>query len=166
MSESPEFVDGLMDILSYNKDNGVFTWKIHLKNGINAGDIAGYVSAGYIRITIDGEPYMAHRLAWLYVHGEWPKGQIDHINGIKSDNRIENLRCVNHGENMKNKRMRKNNSSGFTGVYFRKDNNRWTAEISVKNKKKKLGCYENLEDAIEARKKANSKYNYHHNHGK
>lgn len=102
---------------------------------------------------IDGKNYLAHRLAWFYVYGEWPKNQIDHINRIKTDNRIFNLRDVDNSTNQHNNALRKHNTSGTTGVMNCKSRNCWGAQIYVNNKRIYLGIYKTKEDAILARKK-------------
>lgn len=101
---------------------------------------------------IDGENYLAHRLAWLYVYGEWPKNQIDHINRIKTDNKIKNLRDVTNSTNQHNNAIRRHNTSGTTGVMTLKSKNSWGAQIYVNNKRIYLGVFKTKEEAISARK--------------
>jgi len=92
--------DKLKEILDYNQHTGLFTWKkIKKYSNRSVGDIAGSLSLGYVVIGIDKKIYKAHRLAWLYVYGEFPKEQLDHINGNKEDNRICNLREANQSQN-------------------------------------------------------------------
>lgn len=155
----------------YNPETGDFTWRISSSSCRPVGSIAGTVDReGYRIIGVDKRLYRAHRLAWLYVHGEWPLGEIDHINRIKSDNRIENLRVVSGTENQKNARLRKDNKSGFTGVRFHKTRKRWEAYITVDQKMLDLGHFgsdfEGKMMAIAARKNAEEKYGFHPNHGK
>ena len=88
----------LKELLDYNPETGLFTWNVY--NNIKNKTTAGTFNDGYIQIKIKQKIYQAHRLAWLYVYGEWPKGQIDHINGIRDDNRIENLRDVTNRETL------------------------------------------------------------------
>ncbi len=105
---------------------------------------------------------MAHRLAWLFVHGVWPKEQIDHRNGIRDDNRFVNLREATLAENNQNRGVSPRNTSGHTGVYFNKKTGKWHAEIMTNRRKKHLGCFNDIEDAISARKAAkaaNHKFN-------
>jgi hypothetical protein len=85
--------------------------------------------------------------------GKWPKGVIDHIDGIKSDNRWDNLRDVTKGQNAHNSRLNKNNKSGHTGVSFRSDSGKWRAIIRLNGKLKNLGQYDTAEDAVNAREK-------------
>lgn len=105
----------LRDRLNYDPATGVFTWRKPLRRR-NVGDAAGGpTEKGYVRIGIDGRMYMAHRLAWLHVHGSWPSGQLDHRNTIRSDNSIGNLRLATSAQNSAN-RSETHNSTGFKGV--------------------------------------------------
>lgn len=110
----------LKEMLIYYPETGIFIWN-ERRRGRKFGQIAGNLNkvSGYVCIVIDGNNYLAHRLAWLYVHGDFPSGEqsfIDHINGKKGDNRIVNLRKASHKENHRNKPITSNNSSGITGV--------------------------------------------------
>ncbi len=105
---------------------------------------------GYIVVGINKKNYRAHRLVWLYVHGELPKCDIDHINRIKDDNRPENLRLVNKSQNRQNINMQKNNKSGLKGVWLHKQNKSWCASISINKKNKHIGCFETKEEAAAA----------------
>lgn len=108
-------VDRLRGLLGYDKDTGVFTNLVNRGNGASAGSRAGYLSPnGYLFISVDGISYRAHRLAWFYMYGVWPINEIDHINEVKTDNRIENLRDVTRNENEWNKS--KPRIDGFTGA--------------------------------------------------
>jgi hypothetical protein len=156
----------LKNIIEYNKETGVFTRKISTSNGANAGDVAGTIhSSGYKKIRVLGvkHPVSAHRLAWLYVYGELPN-HIDHINGIRSDNRIKNLRSVTQQENNLNKKIFKNNSSRVSGLSWLKTTGKWRVRIGVSGKYKSIGCFRYKWDAICARKSAENKYGYHLNH--
>lgn len=121
---------------------------------------------GYKVGSINGKNFKAHKVIWLLVYGETPKDQIDHINGDRSDNRLENLRMVSFLDNMKNQKMRSTNTSGHTGVYWYKRYDKWVAKINQNNKQITVGYFISKEDAIRARKMAEEKYNYHLNHGR
>lgn len=122
-------------MLRYDSDTGDFVWLTQKSNCIMVGSKAGCLrKTGYIEISLDGRLYFAHRLAWLYNFNNFPKEQIDHINGNRSDNRLANLREVSRAENMRNIKMQSNNTSGLTGVNYREvpyrcgsTNNYWTA---------------------------------------
>lgn len=109
--------------------------------------------------------YLAHRVAYAVYHGHWPKEQIDHINGDGFDNRITNLREASPTENMRNKRMHKTNTSGHNGVYFCDTNKNWRSFIYIGNKRKDLGRFTNIEDAIAARKAAEEGHGFTERHG-
>lgn len=155
----------LKELLHYDPDTGGFTRKVSESNRVKVGDVAGWRSEGYIRMRVRGKFYFAHRLAFLYMTGEWPEDQIDHINHIRDDNRWCNLREVSNQENHKNKPKRKDNTSGVTGVCWDKTNKKWWAQIKAEGKVKNLGCFTSKEDAIKARKEAEIKYGFHDNHG-
>lgn len=149
----------LKNTLEYNPDTGVFLWKIRPSKAVKAGDIAGCAEKqiGYITIGISKRVYKAHRLAWLYVYGDWPKGLIDHINGDKADNRIANLRDVFADGNSQNVRKpNRRNKSGFMGVIWFQ--NKWRASMSVNGKSKWLGDYSTPEEAHQVYLEAKRKY--------
>ena len=154
----------LLSVLEYHEDTGHFTWKKKTASSVKIGEIAGGINSnGYWRISLLNRKWMAHRLAFLYVNGEFPNHEIDHLNHRPDDNRWCNLREVTHQENSKNQKLRTTNKSGFTGVLF--DKNRWRAEITVSGKNKFLGYYNTIYGAITARKIAEVEHNYHTNHG-
>lgn len=149
----------LKTTLDYDAETGVFTWRIRPSKAVKAGDVAGCVEKriGYITIGITGRIYKAHRLAWLYTHGEWPRGLIDHINGNKADNRICNLRDVfadGNSQNVRKPNVR--NKSGFMGVIWFQ--NKWRASMSVNGKSKWLGDYSTPEEAHQVYLEAKRKY--------
>lgn len=150
----------LKELLSYDPDSGLFTRK---KKGRGArcmvGDVAGTVgSKGYVSIKVLNYRYQAHRLAWIYVYGVWPEDQVDHINGIKHDNRISNLRGVTNSQNQMNTGLMKSNKSGFKGVYFKKDRNKWQAKITVNKKHIFLGYFDDAESAAKVYQEASDKH--------
>lgn len=121
---------------------------------------------GYLRGGAFGRQYYAHRVAWLLHYGSWPEGPIDHINGVKSDNRIENLRVVTPEQNQKNRKRDTRNKSGAVGVYWVNRLNRWQVQIGVNGKEKHIGLFKDFDEAVVARKEAEVKYGYHENHGR
>ena len=152
--------------LNYSEETGIFTWKFN-RRGLNAGDVAGSrTDAGYVCIRIDKRLYRAHRLAWLYVYGVWPEDCIDHVNHIRDDNRISNLRPSTKGENSQNLSMRLDNTSGVTGVHWYKAYNKWSAEIWYKGDKHFLGYFGTIQEAAQARIDAERKFGFSEGHGK
>ena len=135
-------------LLNYDKITGIFTWKKLLaKNHMKVGDKAGTFKNGYIRIILKGVKYYAHRLAWFYVNGVWPSKDIDHKNRNGLDNRWDNLREATHNQNMHNKKIHKNNVTGYKGVSYVKKGNRYKASIKVNFKTVYLGCFKTPEEA-------------------
>lgn len=141
----------LKELLSYDPESGIFRWTTENKNGLQFQP-AGFVNSyGYVHIWISGKRHLAHRLAWLYVFGEFPVGVIDHINRNKADNRLCNLREVSQRENLENVvKARRNNKSGLLGAYFDTCKGRWVARITVKGRKVRLGYFGSAEDAHSA----------------
>ena len=137
----------LKEILRYDPDTGIFIWKLNVGKRLKAGQRAGSNDGrGYIHIKINGKNYKAHRLAWLYMYGQWPKKHIDHINKVKHDNRIENLRCVTNQENLFN--------TDAKGYSWHKASQKWKAKIVLDGKHKHLGLYDTEAEARTAYIKA------------
>lgn len=138
----------LRQLLDYNPDTGVFRWCEKPNKRTNIGAIAGEIGQwGHRRIQINGHRYQAHHLAWLYVHGVWPTGILDHANGKPDDNRIANLRPATTAQNMQNSRRFSTNSSGFKGVDFCRQTRRWRAHIVVDGRYIHLGRFPSPEEA-------------------
>jgi hypothetical protein len=148
----------LKSILEYNPKTGIFTWiKIYHKSMI--GKKAGSkLDTGYIKIEINDINYSAHRLAWLYMMGKWPKNQIDHINGIRDDNRFCNLREATGTENQGNKKLNKNNTSGYRGVSWNKNSKKWESRLKVNDKRIYLGSFNSKKEAALAYNRAALEY--------
>ncbi len=150
MKENKKITLGILKFfLNYDANTGVFIWKNlkHKANKISVGDVAGCInSKGYNAIKVDGKLYLGHILAWFYVYGVWPKCQIDHINNIRNDNRIENLREASHLENCYSKGLSSLNTSGYKGVRIGyKDS--WYAYIKFNGKYYHLGQFKSKEEA-------------------
>ena len=137
------------ELLAYDPETGVFTWRVRRGRSAPAGSIAGWRDRGdYVLICVEQCAYFAHRLAWLYVNGQWPVGDIDHMNGIPFDNRIENLRDVNRSLNMQNlRRANRNNKLQLLGVT--KSGKGFAAQIVVGGRALYLGTFPTAQFAHE-----------------
>lgn len=144
--------DVLKEHLHYSSETGIFIRKITNSNRAKVGDIAGCKdSDGYISIGINGKQYKAHRLAWLYMTGELPKDMIDHKDGVRDNNRFDNLRQATNGQNLQNQiKPHNNNTTGFLGVSFNKINRNYAAHISIDGKLTYIGSFATPEEASEA----------------
>jgi hypothetical protein len=167
-------------VLDYDPETGIFRWKERPRemfasqgafktwNKRYAGTRAGYRRRDdYVMIRLPDKSHLAHRLAWLYVHGRFPPEQLDHRNHRPGDNRIANLCLADYWSNSRNRSPNSRNTSGQTGVAFHKRRKKYQAYAqSVDGKYVHLGVFDNINDAIAARKAAEIKYGYHPNHGR
>lgn len=145
----------LKELLYYNPESGVFTWIESCHGGRVKGVTAGSLNHdGYIRICIDGKRYSAHRLAWLYIFGNFPEKFIDHKNRIKNDNRIDNLRSATKEQNQQNTGISRRNTSGIKGVSYHNKSRKWRVSISKNGVRNSLGSFSSFEDAANAYKNA------------
>lgn len=183
--------DILKELLHYDPDTGVFTWlerdikwfghcrygsaECDKFNNKHAGNIAGCVHTqngekDYIIIGINilgnKKRMRANILAHLYMTGEFPNGDIDHVDGNGINNSWKNLRDVSHQENGKNCKLNKDNTSGFNGVTWDSGANKWRVQLRLGKRCIYGGIFENIEDAIEKRKQMNIEHGYHKNHGR
>lgn len=158
-------------VLSYDRDTGILVWLPRdgqpAWNAKNSGKEAGSidVATGYRKVSIDGKTYFAHRVAWLIEHNETPD-QVDHINGVRLDNRMSNLRAVSVAENNRNLSLRSDNKSGVVGVEVCSSTGLWRATIRYEGKTRHLGRFRLMTDAIKARKAAEQSFGFHPNHGR
>lgn len=138
----------LRSVLDYDPETGIFIWKISPHHTVEVGSVAGGTNQrGYRRHKIKNKHFIAHRLAWFYVYGVWPKNELDHINGNKEDNRIANLREATRSQNQNNMPKKRNNTSGYKGVSWHKVNKKWIAQTEVKGRAHFFGYYSTPEDA-------------------
>lgn len=146
-SRKPLTQERLKEVLHYDPETGVFT-SLKWRGGVSQpGVVCGCVQPhGYVRISVDGKPYYAHRLAWFYMTGRWPTHTIDHINRDRADNKIANLREATHRQQRGNTRLRKDNKSGFKGVSFSCVMKKWHTQIGTRT----VGFYTTKEEAAEA----------------
>jgi hypothetical protein len=159
----------LRQLLRYEPETGVFAW-IGRRSSRKPLDYLDQTN-GYKRGSVRGSYCYAHRVAWAVYHGLWPQGDIDHINGDRTDNRISNLRDVSHSDNCRNHPLFSNNSSGNCGVSWDAQTGRWRASISIRGEYgqkifKCLGRYDDKADAIKAADAAREQHGFHPNHGR
>ena len=173
---SPEL---LRKLLRYDHISGDLYWRLRCESRFATPSYASRWNkryAGKLTFTalrkgyrcgrIGRRTYSAHRVIWSIFYGNHPDGQIDHINGRKDDNRIDNLRVVTDQENHRNKKMPITNKSGVIGVCWHKRCRRWRATIGVSGKLIELGMFREISDAAAARSQAEIDYNFHANHGR
>lgn len=141
-------IEQVKELLDYNPETGIFTWKTNVSKNVKVGSVAGTLSSGYIRIRIHGKGYYAHRLAWLLTYGTLPKDQIDHINGIRTDNRICNLRDVSIRQN--NQNTIKHRNGKLIGTWYNAGMRKWQAGIKVDGKSIHLGYFPDMESGSAA----------------
>ena len=147
--------DNVLDYVTYNQDTGIFSWKGRASLSVPIGGVVGSkTKSGYVEARIGGRRYLLHRLAWFVVHGEWPNGEIDHINGIRDDNRIDNLRVATFCNNQQNKGVRVDNTSGVKGVCWDKWSKSWKARVSSNGVLVYEGRFKNIDDANAAVERA------------
>lgn len=136
----------LRALLNYDPGSGMFTWR-STGAGRKLSRVAGTEQSGYIRIKVNYVTYLAHRLAWYYIHGNWPTQFIDHINGIGTDNRIINLREATETQNKYNTRLARKNKCGYRGVSFCPHHKKYKASIRSNTKRVTIGYFNTAEEA-------------------
>lgn len=159
----------LARLFTYDRETGVLYWRIRGSNTIRRNYVAGSSkgATGYRQVGIKGKVYLVHRIIMMLCFGHIPENaEIDHINHIRNDNRLVNLRFATQGENLKNKSVSSKSTTGVTGVYFSKDKKKYRAQIKVNRKAIYLGMFDTLEEAAAARAEANLKFKFNDNHGK
>jgi hypothetical protein len=140
----------LWGLFSYDGEEGVLRYRETRGPKAMKGRAAGGRELGYIRIVVAGKAYMAHRLIWLWIYGEWPTHQLDHIDRDRSNNRIENLREATPAQNRANCPTPCTNKSGYIGVSWKAGHKKWVAQCRVGNTKRHLGYFNTAEAASEA----------------
>lgn len=159
--------DRLKELFEYLPGSGDMV-RIKAVPGTRIGDKASYIAHnGYMKLTIDRKSYPVHRLAFLYMTGQYPESgvDVDHIDHNRANNKWSNIRLVSRQENMRNAKRSKANKSGYTGVGWCKQQSQWYASIMISGRHKKIGRFDSLIDAVAARIRANKLYGFHHNHG-
>jgi hypothetical protein len=147
MSRRELTVERLHELLDYDPETGEFRWKADHNTRVQAGDVAGTITAkGYCRINLNRTPYLAHRLAVLYMTGSWPDGVVDHRNGDRACNAWSNLRVCSVAENNLNRAVR--------GCYRNFRTGRWLAQIKLDGRQRKLGSFKTEAEATAAYRRA------------
>lgn len=157
-----------LELFRYNYETGVLYWRWRINSRVPKTLEAGTQRkpSGYLYVSVHGRLYPVHRIVMLMCYGFYGEGlEVDHINHVRNDNRLVNLRFVTHGENMRNKSVSSKNASGVTGVDFLKAKKKYRARITVDRKVIHLGYFETLEEAAAARAEANLKFKFNNNHG-
>lgn len=144
--------DRVRELLEYDPPTGVFRWKIAPSRRVAVGQVAGSrTSDGYLRIGVDNRDYLLHRLAWLWMTGQWPNGEVDHRNGVRCDNRWHNLRDVTPVVNQQNRRAcHSGNRCGLLGASWDEARQKFVAQISINKTRRWLGYHESAESAHQA----------------
>ena len=141
----------LKELFFYDSTCGDFIRIKRTTNSVCIGDVAGALNFyGYLQTNVDGKIYKNHRLAWLYVYGEFPLKDLDHINRIKTDNRILNLRQVTDAQNLQNIGLRSDNKSGYKGVSWCKQKEKWCVRMQYDKKYRHIGYFDNVHEAGKA----------------
>lgn len=157
-----EILAEMKRLLTYDPITGEFVRKVSSGSRASAGMTPGYIAQnGYRMISLLGKMHLAHRLAWLYIHGSMPPGRLDHINRDRADNRISNLRIATAKQNGENQTLSVANTSGVKGVTWCKANYKWLAQIQHNKVNMYLGYYSNIADAKVARRNAEAKFFTH-----
>lgn len=143
-------IERLRQILRYDPETGIWTWLVRKNNRLKAGGRAGSNAGRYWMIKIDGKSYTAHHLAFFYMEGRWPKDELDHEDTNTFNNAWKNLREATRSQNCANRRLHKNNTSGFKGVIWHKQRQRWAAQIKRNGTTKHLGFFDTPELAASA----------------
>lgn len=156
----PCIEDEIRSLLAYDPESGLLRWKERWNPKIREDMVAGTISQGYVYVCVRYRRFRAHRIAWLLMTGDWPAQgtEIDHINGIRNDNRWCNLRALPRKKNCMNSGIRSNNKSGKTGVSFVARSGKWDARITADGVLYLLGQYASRQEAIEARTAAEKTY--------
>lgn len=175
----------LRQLLRYEPETGKLFWRerglewfsdgakaaVHARNMWNARwaeaeALTATTANGYLHGNILGVKIMAHRACLTIINGEWPAGDVDHINGIRDDNRADNLRLATRTQNLRNAKKSAKNTSGHTGVYWSRDCQKWCVKIRHGGINHHLGVFATIDEAVAVRRAAETQHGYHPNHGR
>lgn len=152
---TPITQEKLKELFVYDPDSGLFVRRKRVAPNAPSGQVVGTKGThGYLRVSIGNKYYALHRLAWLYVYGELPSGQVDHINRVRTDNRIGNLQSVTQCENMHNLSISSRNTSGHQGVAWNRSRSKWQVQVSAYGVRKYIGLFDDFDEAVAAREAA------------
>lgn len=157
-----------LELFRYDYETGVLYWRWRVNSRVPKTLEAGTQkkSSGYLYVRVHGRDYLVHRIVMLMCYGFYGEGlEVDHINHVRNDNRLCNLRFVTRSENNKNQSLSSRSTTGVTGVSFFKARKKYTAQIGVNREFIHLGYFDTLEEAAEARRQADRKYKFNNNHG-
>lgn len=165
MADLPSPVE-LCAMFDYDPESGILYWRSRDRNlsGLAAGGSAS--PDGYVRVRVRGRLQLAHRVILAMHNGAWPDGQVDHINGNRSDNRLCNLRAVPRSENLKNKARYSSNRSGVSGVHWHRQHGKWCAAVQDGGRRHHLGLFSDISSAAAAVSEARQRLGFHDNHGR
>jgi hypothetical protein len=163
-------VDELREVFSYDPERGALYWKVDSGARARAGMRAGTLGIGktlrYQLVKYEGQQYYTHKVIWALHHGLWASGEVDHIDGDRTNNSVTNLREVTHAENTRNARRRSDNRSGINGVCWEEKKNRWRVQIGKNGRIHQVGRYRDFFEACCSRKSTEQHLGYHANHGR
>lgn len=154
-----ELLKDMKEVMHYDADAGIFVWLVKPGGRGKIGRRAGWLNPinGYRYIKIRQKQYLEHRMVWLYVYGRLPLQEIDHIDGVRINNKIANLREATRGQNLQNTAKSPRNTSGVPGVSWAKANGKWTAHIKVNKVQKNLGYFDSIGDASDVYRAAKAR---------
>jgi len=148
-------IETIREAFSYDAETGILRWAERRNHRTRRGAAVGSrTPKGHLRVVIDGQPILVHRVIWAHVYGTWPENQIDHINGNPSDNRLSNLRPATNRQNQCNAKTRVDNTTGRVGVYWAANVGKWRPMIRLNGKNVCLGLYETFPEAVAVREQA------------
>lgn len=153
-------LERLVELFELDAETGVLIWKAksHKNSPVKAGDVAGCPDdQGYLSVRVDGSPLKVHRVVFAMAHGYFPE-QVDHVNGVRDDNRLANLRAATNSQNSRNSRISSNNTSGVKGVYWHKAAGKWMAQIQINRRHHYIGLFADIKDAAAAARAAREQH--------
>jgi len=155
-ADDPLTQERLRELFHYSPDTGLFTRRMRTGRSTHVGDVLSPGDKGYVRVQIGQRNYFGHRLAWLYMTGEWPEDEVDHRDRDRGNNRWGNLRAATFKQNHENSTEQRNNTSGHRGICWHEQSRKWRARISHNGRRIQLGDFKMKAEAVEIRQLAES----------